>query len=323
MSLLPSVLVLGLAAFAALLMVHGRGSPPDHARARIKASHVLGLCVVAQAVHFVEEAATGLPGHLAAMFGLPPIPDTVFVAFNVLWLGIWTAAIPGVRSGRSWAFFAAWFLAIAGVVNGLAHPLAAAAQGRYFPGLGTSVLVAAVGGWLWLRLRDATRPRNPGDDPVGSRTPYILMLAAAAASPTGCQIMDSNAMDENIVRIEALDDQWRDAAARRDLDGMMAIYAPDARELLPDLPPVVGRDAIRAFYGDLLDQFPRFAHEFETDEIIVAESGDLAVARGRYRFTPDTLNAAESQSGKFVGVWRYRDGDWRLQINISSSDGGQ
>lgn len=136
-------------------------------------------------------------------------------------------------------------------------------------------------------------------------------------------MMDPRTSEQSITRIEALDDHWRQAAARRDLDGMMAIYAADAQELLPGLPPIVGRDAIRAFYGDLIDRFPRFANEFEADEIIVAESGDLAVARGRYRFTPDTLNAADAQSGKFVGVWRYRDGDWRLLINISSSDGGQ
>lgn len=135
--------------------------------------------------------------------------------------------------------------------------------------------------------------------------------------------MDSRTSEQSIARIEALDDRWREAAARRDLDAMMAIYAPDARELLPGLPPIVGRDAIRAFYGDLMDRFPRFSNEFETDEFIVARSADLVVARGRYRFTPDTLDTDGSDSGKFVGVWRYRDGDWRLQINISNSDGGR
>ena len=100
----------------------------------------------------------------------------------------------------------------------------------------------------------------------------------------------------------------------------MAIYAVDARELLPGLPPIEGRDAIRRFYRDLMDRFPRFAHAFEAAEIVVADSGDLAVARGTYRFTPDTEKPAEVQTGKYVGVWRNTDGDWRLQINISNSD---
>ena len=90
--------------------------------------------------------------------------------------------------------------------------------------------------------------------------------------------------------------------------------------MLPDLPPIVGRAAIREFYRGIIEELPRFAHEFEASEIIVAQSGDLAVVRGSYRFTADTLSPAEVQVGKFVGVWCRRDGDWRLLMNISNSD---
>lgn len=55
----------------------------------------------------------------------------------------------------------------------------------------------------------------------------------------------------------ALDEAWAAAAARRDLDGMMAIYAQDAQELLPASPTIVGRDAICQFYAGLLERFPR------------------------------------------------------------------
>lgn len=129
------------------------------------------------------------------------------------------------------------------------------------------------------------------------------------------------AADPHVARIWALDDAWKRAAARHDLDGMMAIYAPGAQELLPGLPPIQGRDAIREFYRGLLERFPHFTHEFEAEEIVVARSGDLAVVRGAYRFTADRRQPDETQSGKFVGVWRYRDGDWRLQVNISNGNG--
>lgn len=122
------------------------------------------------------------------------------------------------------------------------------------------------------------------------------------------------------MRIQALDELWLAAAARRDLDGMMAIYADDAQELLPDMAPLVGRDAIRAFYRGLIEQLPRFAHHFAPEDITVASSADLAVARGSYRFTPDTLDPQLVHVGKYVGVWRRRQGDWRLFINISNSD---
>ena len=101
---------------------------------------------------------------------------------------------------------------------------------------------------------------------------------------------------------------------------MMAIYAADAQELLPHMPPIVGRDAIREFYRGVIKELPRFAHQFDATAVIVAKSGDLAVVLGSYRFTADTLRPAEVQIGKFVGVWRRRDEDWRPQMNIYNSD---
>jgi hypothetical protein len=44
-------------------------------------------------------------------------------------------------------------------------------------------------------------------------------------------------------RILALDEGWKAAARRRDLDGMLAIFAADAQELRPGMPPV---DSARA-----------------------------------------------------------------------------
>lgn len=148
----------------------------------------------------------------------------------------------------------------------------------------------------------------------------VLPVVAVAVGAAGCRDMTSNSHDRHVDRIRSLDEAWKQAADRRDLDGMMAIYATDARELLPGQPPIVGRDSIRAFYRDLMERFPRFVHEFHPDEFVVAESGDLAVVRGAFRFTADARKPEEVQAGKYVGVWRHRDGDWRLLINISNSD---
>lgn len=121
-------------------------------------------------------------------------------------------------------------------------------------------------------------------------------------------------------RIRVLDESWCAAVRSRDLDGMMAIYAPEAQELLPGVPAIVGRDAIRAFYSDVLQRFPHLEHRFDLHEITIAESGDLAVVRGSYRFTPDSERPERAEVGKFVGVWVFYGGDWRLQLNISNSD---
>jgi len=159
MSVVPSILVLGLAALVAALLARRRWSPPEMEGERRSAARVLAVAVGVQGIHFAEEAATGFHVRLGGLLDLPGMPLSVFVVFNVTWLVIWVASVPGVRSRRAIAFFAAWFLAIAGAVNGIAHPLLALSAGEYFPGLVSSPLVGAAGVWLWFRLRAATRPK--------------------------------------------------------------------------------------------------------------------------------------------------------------------
>lgn len=160
LSVLPSILVLGLAALAALQLALSRRSPPENTAERRAAAGALALAVGFQSVHFIEEAATGFPVRLGALLGLPRMPLSLFVVFNLVWIAIWIASVPGLRSAHVTAFFAAWFLALAGMFNGIAHPLLALTAGEYFPGLVSAPLIGAAGVWLWLRLRQATRTRQ-------------------------------------------------------------------------------------------------------------------------------------------------------------------
>jgi hypothetical protein len=95
-----------------------------------------------------------------ALLGLPAMSFGLFVTFNFAWLAIWLASVPAIGAGRPVAFFAAWFLAIAGVLNGIGHPAFAFAEGGYFPGLLTSPFIAAAAAWLAVRLGAATAPRG-------------------------------------------------------------------------------------------------------------------------------------------------------------------
>lgn len=157
-SLLPSVFVLGLAALVALQLARGRRCPPERLQERSAAARALALTVAAQSVHFAEEAATGFHARFPELFGLPPMPLSVFVGFNLAWIGAWVASVPGVRADRRPAFFAAWFLAIAAALNGIAHPVLAVAAAGYFPGLVSSPVVGVLGVVLWRRLQETTRP---------------------------------------------------------------------------------------------------------------------------------------------------------------------
>ena len=105
MSMLPSVFVLSALALVALVLTRDRPIAGNMAIRR-DAAHSLALAIGAQGAHFAEEAATGLHEQLPALLGQSAMPFAVFLLFNVAWLAIWAASVPGLRSGRPAAFFA-------------------------------------------------------------------------------------------------------------------------------------------------------------------------------------------------------------------------
>ena len=159
-SLVPSIVALGLVALAALQATLGRTSPVELTAERASASKMLAVATAIQTAHFIEEWATGFHVRFPALFGLDPIPLSVFVAFNLAWIVLWIVSIPLIRRARQAAFFTAWFLAIAGVLNGIAHPVLALRTGGYFPGLISSPLIGLAGLLLWQRLKAATLIRE-------------------------------------------------------------------------------------------------------------------------------------------------------------------
>lgn len=168
---------LTLAAGAALLLALFRRPVGLRADERRRATAVFVVAVTCQALHFSEEYATGFYRQFPEVLGLAAWSSAFFLAFNVSWLGIWTAAAFGLRTGYRPAFFLAWFLAIASIGNGVAHPLLAIRAGGYFPGLLTSPLVGLAGAVLWARLMAITEPSSTagtppttGGSPAGRRS---------------------------------------------------------------------------------------------------------------------------------------------------------
>jgi len=156
-SILPSLLILGVAASAALLLAVLRQSPDELGGERKLAVRAFVVALMAQGIHFGEETITGFDVAFPNLFSQPPMPFAFFLLFNLFWIVLWIAAAPALREARTWAFFAAWFLAIAGAFNGIAHPVMALMIGGYFPGLLSSPLIGLAGALLCLRLARATR----------------------------------------------------------------------------------------------------------------------------------------------------------------------
>jgi hypothetical protein len=153
--MVPSIAILALVALAALIFTNRRNASGESTIERAAASRALVLATAAQSIHFVEEWMTGFHIQFPALFGQDPMPLPFFVAFNLAWIAIWIVSVPLVRSGVKPAVFAAWFLALAGMLNGIAHPLLAVLAGSYFPGLISSPIIGVASLYLWRRLHRA------------------------------------------------------------------------------------------------------------------------------------------------------------------------
>jgi hypothetical protein len=146
--------LLGLAAI--LTVVRPLGPPPPAGRRRLVAVGVAGLGF--QVAHAVEEYLTGFHDAFPRLLGLPPWDARAFLAFNAAWACVWAVSLVGLTRGWRIAPWPIWFLALAMVANGVAHPLLSLALGGWFPGLATAPVVAVAGLLLSREMLLATAP---------------------------------------------------------------------------------------------------------------------------------------------------------------------
>ena len=56
------------------------------------------------------------------------------------------------------------------------------------------------------------------------------------------------------------------------------------------------------------------------EQIVVASSGDMALDRGTYRMTVAPDGTEQTDTGKYVVVWRKIGGEWKAAADIFNSD---
>jgi ketosteroid isomerase-like protein len=137
-----------------------------------------------------------------------------------------------------------------------------------------------------------------------------LQAAGLAAGENG-----SRAERENLAIAVA----WDEAFNSEDIDAVMALYADGAVEAPPGFPPLVGKDAIRADYEFLFENFD-FHHQ--TTVVQLEIQGTMAVERGAYTMivVPADGSPAYVETGKHMIVRRETNGVWRSVMETWNVD---
>jgi uncharacterized protein (TIGR02246 family) len=163
-------------------------------------------------------------------------------------------------------------------------------------------------------------------------TKSLLLLSVTALLLPACQAGDKPASntaevnstaavdagaDEQAIRGQV--DRWLQLVKAKDAAGIAALYAEDGAVMPPNAPIGKGRAAIQQTWASMM-QTPGFDLTFTPEQIIVSSSGDMALDRGTYNLTVAPDGAAQTDTGKYVVVWRKIDSEWKAAADIFNSD---
>ena len=144
-------------------------------------------------------------------------------------------------------------------------------------------------------------------------TPLLLALFLIL---TGCEVDDGDDFDADGARteIEAANQRFETYIAAQQWDSVQTLYTADAM-MLPQGAPLAEGNAIRDGFMQMGRAGIR-GIQLETMDVETAD--ETAYEVGRY--TLEGPNGMTVDQGKYMVVWKYEDGEWRIHRDMFNSD---
>jgi len=163
-------------------------------------------------------------------------------------------------------------------------------------------------------------------------TKSLLLLSIAALLLPACQegekpandvaevnsaaAVDTRA-DEQAIRAHV--DRWLQLVKAKDAAGIAELYAEDGAVMPPNAPIGKGRTAVQQTWASMM-RTPGFGLTFVPEQIVVSSSGDMALDHGTYSLTLAPDGTTQTDTGKYVVVWRKIGREWKVAADIFNTD---
>lgn len=169
----------------------------------------------------------------------------------------------------------------------------------------TGAPAAPIAGAIVADARD--RPAPPGS--LTRCFSFTLLTMFLVASGSVYASSDEEAIEKTY-------DRWVVVTNAKDLEAWSSYITRDAYFAPPGSPPLETESAILDYYRRSFAD-PLFSLDCEQLEVNVADSGEIAWARGRCdaRFTDASGSAGQGES-KWMKIWQKQpDGSWKCRVN--------
>ena len=136
----------------------------------------------------------------------------------------------------------------------------------------------------------------------------------ATADSAGAATAAATAFDKNAAEAEirANDKTYFDGVTAKDLNMIASGYATDAVSMPPNVPPLVGHDAMNKYNTEML-KVPGFKIVGEPTEVHFSDDGTMAYANGKYTATyNDAKGKPVTEEGHYIEVLKKIDGKWKI-----------
>lgn len=163
-------------------------------------------------------------------------------------------------------------------------------------------------------------------------TKSLLLLSVTALLLTACQagekpVNGTAEVNRNAAVATGTDEQairgrvqhWLQLVKSKDAAGIAELYAEDGAVMPPNAPIGKGRAAIQQAWASMM-KTPGFDLTFVPEQITVSSSGDMALDRGTYSLKVAPGGTTQTDTGKYVVVWRKVGSEWKAAADIFNSD---
>jgi len=149
---------------------------------------------------------------------------------------------------------------------------------------------------------------------------WVVVLAVAALGSMTCQQVAGLSDQDKAAIHKVADDAIRIAIGpNADWGAYVNLYyAEGAKVLMPGMPVLEGREAIKAAFAAM-----GTIQDMKFNSLSLEGRGDLACERGTYSetFIPPGMSAPIADTGKGITIWRKQaDGTWKATDDIWNSD---